>query len=132
MFRQTLLISIPVLFTVCLFKMSSSNNDQAFLATSGRKYQAPLKNCDHNDDIPIVPDSYIIYLAPGHSLAAHTSAIGQDTKPFVHHIYDFYTEKVVYVGRPVDKQLLEKIRSDKGVELVECEAEAVPDESGLE
>lgn len=132
MFRQTLLISIPVLFTVCLFKMSSSNNNQAFLATSGRKYQAPLKNCDHNDDIPIVPDSYIIYLAPGHSLAAHTLAIGQDTKPFVHHICDFYTEKVVYVGRPVDKQLLEKIRSDKGVELVECEAEAVPDESGLE
>lgn len=132
MFWQTLLISIAVLYTVYLFKMTSSNNDQAFLATSRQGYQAPLKNCDHNDDIPIVPNSYIIYLAPGHSLAAHSSAIGQDTKPFVHHIYDFYTEKIVYVGRPVDKQLLEKIRSDQGVELVECESEAVPDESGLD
>lgn len=112
--------------------MSSSNNDQAFLATSHREYQVPLKNCDHNDDVPIVPDSYIIYLAPGHSLAAHSSAIGQDTKVFVHHIYDLYTDKIVYVGRPVDKQLLEKIRSDQGVELVECEAQAVPDESSLE
>ncbi|KAI7774893.1 hypothetical protein LA080_007676 [Diaporthe eres] len=112
--------------------MSSSNNDQSFLATSRPEYQAPLKNCDHNGDFPIVPSSYIIYLAPEHSLAAHSSAIGQDIKLFVHHIYNLYTEKVVYVGRPVDKQLLEKIRSDQGVELVECEAEAVPDESGLE
>lgn len=120
LYKHLLLTLIPVVFNI---KMTTATQPQ-----TPTSYRAPLHNCDYES---LVPNSYVIYLTPGHSLEKHSEAVGKDIKPFVHHVFDMYTEKVVYVGRPVDGGLLEAIRADEGVELVECEDEPQLDD-GLE
>ncbi|TVY27984.1 hypothetical protein LHYA1_G003487 [Lachnellula hyalina] len=108
------------LFLLILVSILSNSKMSTATQVPSGTYRAPLHNCDYES---LVPNSYVIYLTPGHSLEQHSEAVGKDMKPLVHHVFDMYTEKVVYVGRPVDGSLLEAIRADEGVELVECEDE---------
>ena len=117
------LFTIITALLASLFKMSSGAQNP--LQASSPSYQAPLHNC--NTGLERVPESYIVYLAPGYSLEKHSEVVGRDVREFLNHVYDICTGKVVYVGRPVDEGLLKAIRGDKGVEKVECEDVPQPD-----
>jgi hypothetical protein len=119
MLLQSAIITLFAVFFGYLFKMSTGAQN-VLTAT----YQAPLRGCGEGD---VVSQSYIVYLAPGHSLEQHSAIIKKDITPYVEHIYDMYTEKVVYVGKRIDQDLLQAIRADKRVELVECDGIPEPD-----
>ena len=87
------------------------------------RYEAPLLYDPESDHI--IPDSYIVRLAPGYTLEQHAATINIKTAVFVHHIYTFIEEQVYYIARPIDKHLLEVIRSDPNVEDVRCEPDVV-------
>lgn len=61
-------------------------------------------------------------LAPDYPFAEHYAAVGQDLEPYVRDRYNFHTNKWAYSVKPVDRQLLKAIRSDRNVELVVCES----------
>jgi hypothetical protein len=84
-------------------------------------YQAPLQGCDAPRD-QIEPQSFQILLAPDYSFKDHFAVIGQDITPLIQNKYNFHTNKWVYSVKPVGRELLRAIRSDRGVELVVCES----------
>jgi hypothetical protein len=96
------------------------------------KYLAPFSNplAPLSSDIPVVSGQYMIYLSPGHTLAAHSEAVRLNITPYIFSTFDdLYQDKVVYLGSRIGEELLEKIRADPGVELVEYDTEAWPDAS---
>ena len=78
-----------------------------------------------------MPDSYIIHLTPYHSLRQHSVAISNavhsDINPHVDNIFDFIRDKVVYVGKAIDEELLAAVRSDEEFEHVSCNLKVRPD-----
>jgi len=70
----------------------------------------------------------MIFLAPGHSLQAHSEAIHRNITPHVYTTFDklYGDDKVVYLGASIDDELLAAIRSDPKVELVEYDTKAFP------
>jgi len=79
-------------------------------------YQAPLLG-----DLPLenfVPEEYIVYLVPNHSLEQHSAAIHRDITPFVRTTLRLIKDRIVYGGRGIDGELLSAIRADPKVEKV--------------
>lgn len=84
-------------------------------------YQASLQGCDAPRS-QIEPQSFQVLLAPDYSFKEHFAVIGQDITPLIREKYNFHTNKWVYSVKPVERNLLRAIRSDRGVELVVCES----------
>lgn len=84
-------------------------------------HQAPLQGCDAPRS-EIDPESFQVLLAPDYSFKEHYAVIGVDIEPYVRNKYNFHTNKWVYSIKPVNRQLLKAIRSDRNVELVVCES----------
>lgn len=92
------------------------------LSDQNAPYKAPLQPEDV-DPRDMDPVSYLVYLTPAHTLQKHSEAIGRDIMPYIRSILDlpYYTERgqVVFSYDRVDDEMLDDIRSDRGVELVE-------------
>jgi len=63
----------------------------------------------------------MIHLSYYHSMEAHLEAIQRDLTPYVKDVYEkLYVGRVVYSVVGVDDELLEVIRGDEKVMIVEC------------
>ncbi|KAF2788717.1 hypothetical protein K505DRAFT_341860 [Melanomma pulvis-pyrius CBS 109.77] len=92
------------------------------LADFTRTRKAPMRYCDNlADGFSVAPETFIVYLRPGHSFKHHSHAVGRDMTPYVEHSFDqLYPEKVVYNCVNVNDDLLDAIRNDPGVDWVGC------------
>lgn len=81
-------------------------------------WQAPLSNCDLENK---TPGRYIVYLTPGTSLKDHKDHVGKGLPDSIIHVSDktLFRDKIVYLA-DFGEDLLSAVRSDAGVELVEC------------
>jgi len=103
------------------FTMSGAcNNNQVPFSTSTEKYEAPLRYCD---DAPgdIVSGSYLVELRPDHSFDQHCVAVGTDVRPYLRKILSAFQDRVVYTCENVNDELMNTIRADRGVQLVQCD-----------
>jgi hypothetical protein len=91
-------------------------------------YQAPFSNPNaYLEEPPIVPDAYIVHLVQGHTIDAHSLAINSDIAPHLDHILDTKSKvTTIYIGHNISDSLLNSIRSDRGVTLVEYETLPFP------
>ncbi|KAI5357329.1 hypothetical protein Slin14017_G123380 [Septoria linicola] len=82
-------------------------------------YQAPLH---HYDSPARVPDQYVVYLEPGHSLENHKQRVNiEGLSDAITFVFDkLYPDKICYNAQ-LDAGLLAAVRADPGVELVECD-----------
>lgn len=65
----------------------------------------------------------VITLEPGYTIEEHAAVISKTTNEDIHlYILDFHNSLnwIVYVGKGIDSGLLDAIRSDGGVDSVEC------------
>ncbi|KAI9709481.1 MAG: snoRNA-binding rRNA-processing protein [Bogoriella megaspora] len=85
---------------------------------------APL-HCN-GDRSRIVPDKYIILLLPGHSVQKHSQAVGRDMSKYVKG-FNNYMNKALWYTAKLDEDLLASVRSDAGVDSVECHPRFFPD-----
>ena len=80
-------------------------------------YRAPLMLCEIEDKYP---DLYIVILAPGVSVEEHTRRVGNGLQAAINRVSDnLYPDKIVYSAK-LGAHLLDDVRADSGVELVEC------------
>ena len=85
--------------------------------------KAPLRNVD----LPlenIVPYQYLVYLEPGYSLEDHKRTVGADGLPegSIKHVIDLHLDpNPVCCVAHLSESSLDTIRSDPGVDLVECD-----------
>jgi hypothetical protein len=117
--RASLLLITTLLLAASLhhFEVKLYN----FLYT--KPYEAPFHACGEGTPMEAITlNGYKINLFPGHTREQHSADIGKDITPHVHHIYDSIEENIVYVGWDINKELLGKIRADRGVEAVECDS----------
>jgi len=84
---------------------------------------APLK-CPFEPKV-IVPESFAVRLAPGHSLKEHIKVVGKKFVPWYVFRHDKNEDQVMYFGDGIDDKLLEMIRRDSGVEMVFCDAKGL-------
>lgn len=92
-------------------------------------YQAPFSNPNAylEDWTPIVPDAYVVHLAPGHSIEKHSSSIKTDMTPHIDRVADTKNKiETTYIGHNISSSLLNAIRSDPQVKLVEYETGPLP------
>jgi hypothetical protein len=88
-------------------------------AAASPPYEAPLRR---NRRLYTYPGQFIVTLFPGHSLQAHSKAIGIDITPYIVRTFERnYKDRIVYACKGVDDRLLASIRADLGVEHVDCE-----------
>lgn len=122
---------IVATIVICWHPTTVRNQDGAALATAVDNtkwtrtkptptYQAPWGNPDALPE-HIIPDNYILYLAPEHSMEDVSRVIGIDLQPYVDNVlpmrHQDYSVAVCVKG--VDESLLTAIRSDPGVKMVE-------------
>ena len=101
-----------------------------FGATSPPAYRARF-SCGA-DDQSRLPNSYIVWLAPGYSLQEHAMTIRHNVHLHFRSETDVYITsggKVIYCGFDISDELLEVIRADENVELVECHTSGKMDSS---
>jgi hypothetical protein len=101
-------------------------------AVTAYEAQRPIANTPHiaplkcpSDTSKIIPESFAVQLAPGHSLQAHIKAVGRKIVPWYVMRSDRDEDRVMYFGDGIGEELLERIREDKGVEGVWCDAKVV-------
>ncbi|KAK3314307.1 hypothetical protein B0H66DRAFT_537554 [Apodospora peruviana] len=118
-------VHIAVVFALVLAASLAWQTTTTTMGSSAAKpYKAPLtpEGTDPKKDL-VEPISYLVYLAPGHTLEKLSEAIGRDITPYVRNVvdFDYYVEnnQVVFVAERVDDKLLDDIRSDTGVEQVQ-------------
>jgi hypothetical protein len=97
-------------------------------AVSTIPYEAPFSN-PNADPKDIIPNQYSVYLAPDYSLDQHIATIGRDIKPFVAYVSSMGSNKVIYWCRDVTDDLLQLIRSDRRVEMVDYNYKVYLDKS---
>jgi hypothetical protein len=82
-------------------------------------YRAPLQ-VPNVPDIYLALDEYIVHLSTAHTLHAHCQIIGIDMDPYISATFNVSNSgKIAYLAKGVSNELLETIRSDRGVELVQ-------------
>ena len=114
---------ITTIFFIAGMSQASQQDQAAMTDAPSQPYKAPL----FNDDLPpgsVVPDAYVVYLAPGHSIEAHKAVVGHEINVDI--VLDrLYPDKLVY-GAHMSREVLEAVRSDRGVEMVECDGKPEP------
>jgi hypothetical protein len=108
-----------VAFTTAGMAAQGRDNFQILMqeGNDGTAHQAPLKLCNIEDKHP---DEYLVYLTPGVSLEEHKERIGNGLLDAIHRVFDnLYLDKVLYNAQ-LGAELLDAVRADPGVELVEC------------
>ena len=82
---------------------------------------SPLSNCNLSLE-NIVPTEYIIYLAMDYSLDDHKRTVGAALPGgSIELVGKLYSNAAVWYSAKLDASSLDIIRSDPGVELVECD-----------
>ena len=126
MFWKSTLISFLVVFLIRLIIIREHHSVEVPSMSSNivsTMHEAPLLYNEKPE--MIIPHSYIVRLAPGHSLEQHVATINLDTATSVDHVCSFIKAQVFYIVRPVDEALLSAIRSDPKVEDVQCESDII-------
>lgn len=103
-----------------------------FKEASPPTYQARF-SCPTADQSRL-PNSYIVWLAPGYSLQEHAMTIRHNVATHFRSETDVYITsggKVIYCGFDINDELLRVIRSDENVELVECHTSGTMIGSGV-
>ncbi|KAM7188972.1 hypothetical protein V8F33_010306 [Rhypophila sp. PSN 637] len=122
--RDWKLSDLAMLFVVLLAASIAWKTTTAMRPSDAKPYKAPLtpEGIDPEKDL-LEPISFIVYLAPGHTLQKLSEAIGRDITPHVRNVldFDYYVKnnQVVFVAERVDDKLLDDIRSDVGVQHVQ-------------
>lgn len=89
-------------------------------------YQAPFGNPDVSPE-HIIPGTYIIYQAPGHSIEDISRAIGIDIQSYVFSVVHLGSDDVFSFGvRGIGDALFNAIRSDPGVKMVDYDGKIYP------
>jgi hypothetical protein len=120
MLLATVIASFPL--ATAIVAVTSSNPLSIFPkpTSNSSPYKAPLYCPPSPSDI--IPDSYLIMLFPGRTLQDHFSIIGVDMKPYFHSSFgEQVFGRVLYSVYSVNEEVLERIRSDIGVQRVECD-----------
>jgi hypothetical protein len=91
-------------------------------ASFGYPYQAILDGCEGPGEFEY--GVYAVKLKPGHSISAHSAAIGTDIEAyfigFRPHNTFFDMESIFYYTKDVNEELFKAIIADRGVYLVAC------------
>jgi hypothetical protein len=90
-------------------------------------YEAPMHVCDVPEEI--VPDSYIVFLHKGYTLETHKKAIGVNIDSAIRLVFNETAHHGLYYSAKFDKATLAAIRTDIGVDMVECDLKAHPAQS---
>lgn len=122
MFHRTYiaLTSILVLSTCCLHASRFPFDEYI------QEYRAPLHGSERKENDPYqpIPGAFIVHLFPGHSFDEHSQAVGTDMRRYLNRIFNFLEDEVMYSCKEVPDEVLEAIRRDHGVKLVEQNARA--------
>ena len=82
---------------------------------------ARLNNCDLPPE-DVVPNEYIVYLVPDYSLEDHKRTVGAALpESSIEVVQKLHSNGAVWYSAKLDASSLDIIRSDTGVELVECD-----------
>ncbi|KAH8595494.1 hypothetical protein B0O99DRAFT_156998 [Bisporella sp. PMI_857] len=92
-------------------------------------YEAPLLNCDVPKE-EIVPDSYVVFLHQGYSLDKHKQAVGVNIDSAIQYIVNETAVHGLYYRAGFDNATLAAVRTDIGVDVVECNRKVHPTVSG--
>jgi hypothetical protein len=115
---QTFLIRALAILSTWSIAGPCTNSPLALQQACPRTYQAPIEACG---DASVIPDSYVIWLFPDVSMEEHSGAVGRDMRIFRRsQIFDD-EDGIVYTVQNLDDDVLNAVRADRGVQLVECD-----------
>lgn len=122
------LIAILLACAVSVWTSLTSSNPvtkarQRLLEGDSAAKPAPLNNCDHSPEW-VVPDVYVVYLDRGYSLEDHQRTVGDALPEGSFKSRSRLDGRAVYYIAKLGKSSLDIIRSDPGVDFVECEGYA--------
>ena len=81
-------------------------------------HQAPLRPCEIEDKRP---HEYVVTLAPGVSLEEHKERVGNGLPDVITRVFDRLHRNNVFNNAKLGAELLDAVRADPGVELVNCD-----------
>jgi len=87
-------------------------------------YEAPMHVCDVPEET--VPDSYVVFLHKGYSLETHKKAIGVNIDSAIRFVFDETARYGLYYSAKFDNATLAAVRTDIGVNMVECNLKVHP------
>jgi hypothetical protein len=122
---QAAIIAIAAIYVVGAFSISTSSNaaynaHRRLLDGNSAAKPASLNNCDRPPEW-IVPDEYIVYLHRGYSLEDHQRTVGEALPICTIESVSRIDQSAVYYVAKLDRRSLDAIRSDPGVDFVECD-----------
>ncbi|PVH78203.1 hypothetical protein DL98DRAFT_256123 [Cadophora sp. DSE1049] len=87
----------------------------------------PASLREHGGAWKIVQRNYVMFLFTGCSIEQHSAAIETDIMPHIIGIMGImgavWTDRIVYIARNVNNELVDSIRADPGVEFVDLDHE---------
>lgn len=83
-------------------------------------YRAPFRQCDGPME-DLIPDSYVVWLAKGHTLQQHKQVLGGsfDLDSMVIAVFQCNPGRVCYEVK-ADDSSISAIRADAGVDYIDC------------
>jgi len=115
-------ISLAAAFSAFAVSLNSVDTfEQVTLKGESAVQPAPLNNCDLPPE-DVVPNEYIVYLVPDYSLEDHKRTVGAALPTdSIEVVQKLHSNAAVWYSAKLDVSSLDIIRSDTGVELVECD-----------